>query len=68
LLNDRDAYLEFQAMEGLMTGLHDNDFYAWTQEQASLLRAGKLNAADIEHIAEEIESMGAVNSSNWKVV
>ena len=41
-----------------MTGLHDHDFYAWTQEQASLLRAGKLNAVDIENIAEEIESMG----------
>jgi hypothetical protein len=45
-------------MEGLMTGLHDHDFYAWTQEQASLLRAGKLNAVDMENIAEEIESMG----------
>jgi hypothetical protein len=41
-----------------MTGLHDSDFYAWTQEEASLLRAGKLNVVDMEHIAEEIESMG----------
>jgi len=38
--------------------LYDRDFYAWSQEQASLLRAGKVSAADIEHIAEEIESMG----------
>jgi hypothetical protein len=38
--------------------LYDRDFYAWSQEQAALLRAGKLSAADIEHIAEEIESMG----------
>jgi len=38
--------------------LYDQDFYAWTQEQAGLLRAGKLSAADLEHIAEEIESMG----------
>ena len=38
--------------------LYDQDFYAWANEQAQLLRAGKLSEADIEHIAEEIESMG----------
>ena len=38
--------------------LYDRDFYAWANEQAALLRAGKLAAADIAHIAEEIESMG----------
>jgi hypothetical protein len=41
-----------------MTDLYDTDFYAWANEQAALLRSGKLAAADIEHIAEEIESMG----------
>ncbi|GAA0587407.1 DUF29 domain-containing protein [Caenispirillum bisanense] len=40
------------------SALYDQDFYAWANEQAALLRAGKLAAADIEHIAEEIESMG----------
>lgn len=40
------------------TNLYETDFYAWANEQAALLRAGKLAAADIEHIAEEIESMG----------
>lgn len=38
--------------------LYDRDFYAWANEQAALLRAGKLDVADIAHIAEEIESMG----------
>nr|WP_294502418.1 DUF29 domain-containing protein [uncultured Rhodopila sp.] len=38
--------------------LYDQDFFAWANEQARLLRAGKLSDADIEHIAEEIESMG----------
>lgn len=38
--------------------LYDRDFYAWANEQAELLRAGNLAQADIEHIAEEIESMG----------
>lgn len=38
--------------------LYETDFYAWAYEQAVLLRAGKLKQADIENIAEEIESMG----------
>ena len=38
--------------------LYDSDFFAWSREQADLLRAGKLAQADIEHIAEEIDSMG----------
>jgi hypothetical protein len=40
------------------SSLYDRDFYAWANEQAALLRAGKLTQADIENIAEEIESMG----------
>jgi hypothetical protein len=38
--------------------LYEADFYAWANQQAALLRAGDLTAADIEQIAEEIESMG----------
>jgi hypothetical protein len=38
--------------------LHDQDFYAWANEQAAPLCAGRHSEADIEHIAEEIESMG----------
>ena len=37
---------------------YESDFYAWAQTQATLLRSGRLEQADIEHIAEEIESMG----------
>lgn len=40
------------------TTLYDRDFFAWSLEQAKLLRARKLAEADIEHIAEEIDSMG----------
>jgi Domain of unknown function DUF29 len=40
--------------------LYDEDFYAWTQQQAALLRrlppAG--NELDVEHIAQEIEDLG----------
>jgi len=38
--------------------LYEHDFYAWANEQAALLRAGKVAAADIANVAEEIESMG----------
>lgn len=38
--------------------LYDRDFYAWANQQAQLLRAGNLADADIDLIAEEIESMG----------
>lgn len=38
--------------------LYDLDFYAWSHEQAARLRAANLRDADLEHIAEEMESMG----------
>jgi hypothetical protein len=38
---------------------HDTDFYSWTQEQAALLRQGRLNELDIAHLIEEVEDMGA---------
>ena len=38
--------------------LYDQDFYAWSGQQAALLRAGNLSQADLENIAEEIDSMG----------
>jgi hypothetical protein len=38
--------------------LYDQDFYAWANEQAALLRAGRVAEADIENIAEEIETIG----------
>jgi hypothetical protein len=41
------------------TKLYEADFYAWTQEQAALLRSGHLNEIDAEHLIEELESMGA---------
>jgi hypothetical protein len=37
---------------------YEKDVVAWAMEQAALLRAGKLSALDIEHIAEEIEDVG----------
>jgi hypothetical protein len=42
----------------MTTSLYETDFYAWANEQAALLRSGRLGEADLAHIAEEIESMG----------
>ena len=36
----------------------DQDFYAWSLEQAALLRQGRTAEADLDLIAEEVESMG----------
>jgi len=43
-------------MDGERT--YDVDFHAWANEQATLLRAGRLAEIDVEHIAEEIETLG----------
>jgi len=41
--------------------LYDEDFYAWTQEQAKALRTHFRgdNRLDVEHLAEEIEDLGS---------
>jgi hypothetical protein len=41
-----------------MSGLYEQDFHAWANEQASLLRSGRVHEADIANIAEEIATMG----------
>ncbi|HEY7490495.1 MAG TPA: DUF29 domain-containing protein [Candidatus Tectomicrobia bacterium] len=38
--------------------LYNQDFYAWTQAQAALLRKGAVQDLDLEHLLEEIEDMG----------
>lgn len=37
---------------------YEQDVVAWANEQAALLREGKLSAIDIQHIAAEIEDVG----------
>ena len=43
---------------------YDTDFYAWANEQAALLRSGRLAEADIANIAEEIEPWAGRRSAN----
>jgi|GEM_PF-3435241 len=45
------------------SSLYETHFYAWVQEQAKLLKLGKLNALDLKNLnlknlIEEIESLG----------
>lgn len=37
---------------------YGKDLNAWANEQARLLRAGRFNLLDVEHIAGEIEDVG----------
>ena len=41
-----------------MTTSYDIDVVAWSNEQAQLIRAGKFDQLDLEHLAEEIEDVG----------
>lgn len=44
--------------ESLKPSLYDTDFYAWTQEQAQLLKLQKWDELDLPNLIEEIESLG----------
>jgi hypothetical protein len=37
---------------------YNEDFYAWTREQARLLRNGRFDALDLTHLIEELEDLG----------
>jgi Domain of unknown function DUF29 len=40
--------------------LYEKDFYAWSKEQAELLRAGRFGDLDLEHLIEEVDDLGEV--------
>jgi Domain of unknown function DUF29 len=42
--------------------LYDQDFLAWTEQQATLLRAGRVDQLDLDNLAEELDTMGR---SEW---
>ena len=41
-----------------MNTLYEADFYAWTQEQAKLLRAEQWDLVDVANLIEEVETLG----------
>jgi hypothetical protein len=42
----------------MTTAIYETDFYAWTQRQATLLRAEEFEAVDWNNLIEEIEALG----------
>ncbi len=46
--------------------LYDIDFYAWTQEQAKLIKNKNFEKLDLTHLLEEIESMGNQNKTELR--
>lgn len=38
---------------------YEDDLYGWVEEQVSLLRAGAVDALDLQNIAEELSDVGA---------
>jgi len=38
---------------------YEKDFHAWSLEQASLLKSGSFYKLDIDHLVEEIETLGS---------
>jgi len=51
---------------------YDRDFDAWIQQHIALLKQGKVNEIDVEHLIEELEDMGRSNkrelSSHFKIL
>jgi len=43
--------------------LYEDDFYVWTERQASLLRAGRFEALDLDNLVEEVEGLGDAKRS-----
>lgn len=42
----------------MTTATYETDFFGWIQQQASLLRAGRLLEVDRDNLLEELETMG----------
>lgn len=40
------------------TGLYQEDFFLWTQEQARLLRERRFDELDLDNLVDEVESVG----------
>ena len=41
-----------------MTMLYDTDYVAWAEQTAQLLRSQQFHQLDLDHLIEEIESLG----------
>ncbi len=46
--------------------LYDEDFYVWARRQAELLRAGRYDELDLEHLIEEVEDLGGAAKKRFE--
>jgi len=46
------------ALTSITDNLYEQDYYAWTEQQAALLQAGRFTEIDLVHLIEEVEDMG----------
>ena len=49
--------------------LYEKDFLAWTQQQSELLRQGRWQEVDLDHLVQELDDLGKSNhrelASRW---
>ena len=50
--------MENIAFASIGDALYEQDYYAWTEQQAALLQAGQFTEIDLAHLIEEVEDMG----------
>ena len=50
--------VQFLQSNSVIAPLYETDFYAWTQQQAALVREGRWEEVDRSNLGEEIESLG----------
>jgi len=50
--------MENIAFASIEDTLYERDYYAWTEQQAALLQAGRFTEIDLAHLIEEVEDMG----------
>lgn len=50
----------------MATSLYDSDFFSWTEEQARHLRAGRIELVYVDHLVEEIETLGRSEAAALK--
>jgi len=48
------------------TNLYEKDFFAWTMEQAGLIKNKAFDKLDFAHLLEEVESMGNHNKTELR--
>jgi hypothetical protein len=57
-LGDKEEFPNVSKDVATKSPLYDEDFYLWTQEQATLLRARQWPALDVKNLLEEVETLG----------